>query len=82
MNEILDKILPYEARAEFFQIFCSFFGQWSFKKNAFKIYWPLVNEVFFSANFAKNEIFIARAYLQPHYDNGVFGNVYLSAEQH
>ena len=35
------KILPYEARAEFCQIFCSFFGQWSFKKNAFEIYWPL-----------------------------------------
>ena len=40
-NEILDKILPYEARAEFCQIFRSFFGQWSFKKNAFETYWPL-----------------------------------------
>ena len=26
-NEILDKILPYEARAEFCQIFRLFFGQ-------------------------------------------------------
>ena len=49
MNEISDKILPYEARAEFCDgaefchIFCSFFGQWSFKKNAFEIYWPLAN---------------------------------------
>ena len=24
----------------------------------------------------------ARTYLQPHYSNGGFGNVYLSAEQH
>ena len=31
-DEILDKIQPYEARAEFCQIFCSFFGKWSFKK--------------------------------------------------
>ena len=29
---IFDKILPYEARAEFCQIFRSFFGQWSLKK--------------------------------------------------
>ena len=41
MNEILDKILAYEARTEFWQILCSFFGQWSFKKNSFEIYWPL-----------------------------------------
>ena len=34
-NEILDKILPYEARAEFCQIFCSLFGQWSFRKKCF-----------------------------------------------
>ena len=39
MNEILDKILPYEARAEFCQIFRSFFGQWSFKK---KCFWDLL----------------------------------------
>ena len=25
---------------------------------------------------------LARTYLQPHYGNGVFGNVYLSAGQH
>ena len=37
-----NKILPYEARAEFCQIFRSSFGQWSFKKNAFEFYWPLV----------------------------------------
>ena len=37
MNEILDKILPYEARAEFSQIFRSFFGQWSFKS-----FWDLL----------------------------------------
>ena len=35
-NEILDKILPYEARAEFCQIFRS---QWSFKKKRF---WDLL----------------------------------------
>ena len=38
-NEILDKILPYEARAEFCQIFRSFFGQWIFKK---KCFWDLL----------------------------------------
>ena len=32
--------------------------------------------VFFGFNF------IARTYLQPHYRNGVFGNVYLSAGRH
>ena len=41
MNKILDKTLPYEARPEFCQIFCLFFGQWSFKKNTFEIYSPL-----------------------------------------
>ena len=35
-NEISDKVLPYEARAEFCQIFVRFLG------NAFEIYWPLV----------------------------------------
>ena len=30
MNEILDKILPHEARAEFCQIFRSFFGAMEF----------------------------------------------------
>ena len=35
MNEISDKILPYEARAEYCLIFHSFFGQWSFKKKCF-----------------------------------------------
>ena len=34
-HEILEKILPYEARAELFQISCPFFGQWSFKKKCF-----------------------------------------------
>ena len=34
-NETLDKILPYEARAEFCQVFRPFFGQWTFKKNCF-----------------------------------------------
>ena len=32
---ILDKILPYEARAEFYQIFRSYWEQWSFKKKCF-----------------------------------------------
>ena len=36
---ILDKILPDGARAEFGQIFRSFFGQWSFKK---KCFWDLL----------------------------------------
>jgi hypothetical protein len=27
-------------------------------------------------------LYHARTYLQPHYGNGVFGNVYLSAGQH
>ena len=35
-NEILDKILPYEARAEFCLIFRVCFGQWSFKKKCFR----------------------------------------------
>ena len=39
LNEIFDKILPYEARAEFYQIFSLFFGKWSFKK---KIFWDLL----------------------------------------
>ena len=30
-----------DSKAEFCLIFRSFFGQWSFKKNAFEIYWPL-----------------------------------------
>ena len=34
-NKILDTILPYEANAEFCQIFRSFFGQWSYKKIVF-----------------------------------------------
>ena len=38
-NEIFDKILAYEARAEFCQIFCLFFGQWSFKE---KWFWDLL----------------------------------------
>ena len=32
MNEILDKILPYEARAEFCQIFRSFFLAMAFQE--------------------------------------------------
>ena len=39
MNEILDKILPHEASAEFFLIFRSLFVQWSFKK---KCFWDLL----------------------------------------
>ena len=39
MDEIFDKILPYKARAEFCQIFCLFFGQWSFKE---KWFWDLL----------------------------------------
>ena len=35
----LDKIMPYETRAEFCQIFHSFFGQWSFKK---KWFWDIL----------------------------------------
>ena len=31
--------LPYEARAEFCLVFCSFFGQWRLKKNCF---WDLL----------------------------------------
>ena len=41
-NNILDKILPYEAREESFSytyVLCSFFGQWSFKK---KCFWDLL----------------------------------------
>ena len=39
---IWDKILLYEARAEFCQIFRLFFGAMEFQeKNAFGIYWPL-----------------------------------------
>ena len=41
MNEILDKILPYEGRAEFCQIFRSFLGNGVSRKNAFDIYLPL-----------------------------------------
>ena len=36
-DKILDKILPYEARAEFCQIFRWFFGQLSFEENYFEI---------------------------------------------
>jgi hypothetical protein len=38
MKYLLEKILPNKARAEFCHIFRSFYGQWSFKKNAFEIY--------------------------------------------
>ena len=41
MNEILDKILPYEARAEFCQIFVHFLGNGVSRKKAFEIYWTL-----------------------------------------
>ena len=54
MNKILDKILLYEAMAEFSQIFCLFFGQWSFKK---KYFWDSLT---FSRNFlgtVKNILF-------------------------
>ena len=37
LHEVLDKILPYEAKAEFCQIFCLFFGQWSFKKKLLRL---------------------------------------------
>ena len=30
-----------DSRAESCLIFGSFFGQWSYEKNAFEIYWPL-----------------------------------------
>ena len=35
MDEILDKILPYEDKAECCQIFRLSFGQWSYKKKCF-----------------------------------------------
>jgi hypothetical protein len=38
-NEIFDKILPYEAKAEFF---VRFLGNGVSRKIAFEIYWPLV----------------------------------------
>ena len=41
LNEIFDKILPYEARAEFCQIFRSFLGNGDLRKIAFEINWPL-----------------------------------------
>ena len=42
-NEILDKILPYEAGAKFvkYVFFVFFWERWNFKKNSFEIYWPL-----------------------------------------
>ena len=41
MNKLFDKILSYLHRAEFCQLFLSFFGYGVFKKNVFEIYWPL-----------------------------------------
>ena len=38
MNGILDKILPYEARAEFVKYFVHFLGNGLSRKNAFEIY--------------------------------------------
>ena len=38
-SEIFDNILPQLRRAEFFQIFHSFLGQWSFNK---KFFWDLL----------------------------------------
>ena len=38
LNKILDKILPYEARAEFCQIFRVFLGNGVSRKNGFEIY--------------------------------------------
>ena len=40
-NEILDKTLPYEARAEFCEIFCSFWGNGVSRKIVFEIYRPI-----------------------------------------
>jgi hypothetical protein len=48
-NEILDKILPHEARSEFCQIFRSFFGQWSFKEKCFwdlMTFWTVIGKQF------------------------------------
>ena len=43
MNEILDKILPYEARAEFCSSITFIFWAMEFQeKNTFEIYWPLI----------------------------------------
>ena len=46
MNNMFDKILPYEARAEFCQIFCSILGDGVSRRNAFEIYWPLMPSSF------------------------------------
>ena len=40
-SEILGKILPYEARAEFCEIFCSFWGNGVSRKIVFEIYRPI-----------------------------------------
>ena len=40
--KIRRNIRPYRAKVDFCQIFHSFFGQWSYRKNAFEIYWPLL----------------------------------------
>ena len=40
MSEMLDKILPYEARAEFYQI-PMYLANGVSRKNAFEIYWHL-----------------------------------------
>jgi 2-polyprenyl-6-methoxyphenol hydroxylase-like FAD-dependent oxidoreductase len=58
-------------------------GSWTalhLAKQGFKT--ALLDQVSFVVQLLKKIIYCARTYLQPHYGNGVFGNVYLSAGQH
>ena len=44
MNKILDKILPYEAGADYVKYFVGFLGNRVSSRNAFEIYWRLDQE--------------------------------------
>ena len=50
MNEISDKILPYEARAEFCQIFCPFFWAMEFQEKMLLRFTDLWMDFFLEKN--------------------------------
>ena len=60
-----------------FKVLCEMLSYWQAK---------IINDIKSRLNFSPFWVQfwpdIAQMYLQPHYANGVFGNVYLSAGQH
>ena len=73
--------MAFHDESQVYQLF--FFEKVHISANAsveFQIW--LGNDVGLENNAPLNLEVIARTYLQPHYGNGAFGNVYLSAGQH